>query len=157
MKITDERKQEALRLLKKVDEKQWKLLLNAAEALTTEPTPEEKAAEAERQEQHRLQLQQKKEALIADSEAALRAWKERHLKGVKIPDRYEITSCVFLDIYHYATRINPDGEAIFNIIDCLYMYGFKRGMAYSKAQEKKKAALHAANTKNGLEHSTDEI
>lgn len=157
MNITEERKQEALQLLQKIDEKQWRMIQNIANALTTEPTPEEKAAEAERREQHQRQLQEKKEALLSASEVTLKEWKEAHLKGVKIPERYELMIPTMQPLMNYATRINPDREAIWNTIDAMYRYGFKRGIAYSKAQTKKKAALHAANTKNGLDHSTDEI
>ena len=153
MNITEERKQEALQLLQKLDEKQWRAILKVADAFTHEPTPEEKEAEAK----HRQELQERKEALLATSEATFTAWKQKRLKGVQIPERYDVTIPDMQGLLDYATRINPDKEPILNGFCAMFEYGFKRGMAYSKAQAKKKAALHAANTKNGLDHSTDEI
>lgn len=154
MNITEERKQEALQLLQQLNETQWLLILKTADAFTHEPTPEEKEAEA----RHRQELQEAKEAMLATSEATFNAWKQKRLKGgVQIPKRYDVTFPDLQGLLNYATRINPDKEPILKGFCAMFEYGFKQGMAYGKALAKKKAALHAANTKNGLDHSTDEI
>ena len=101
-------------------------------------------------------IEEMKKKLFTESEAALIEWKAQYLKDVEIPNRYKPNSDAILTPYRFATRINPDTEAIWIIMDCLYAYGFKRGMAYANAQNKKKAALHAANMKDGTECPADD-
>lgn len=160
MNITEERRQEALLLLQRFNETQWRMIMDMSEMMSRKPTKEENEALEKLQQElreKREKAREKEKALQANAEAAFTTWKQKHIKGVQIPIRYDLACDEMQNLMEYATRRNPDGESILNSLYAMFKYGFKRGSAYIENTAKRKASLHAANTKKGLERSTDEI
>lgn len=158
MTYTEQQKQEALHLLELCGtQERWDALRNMAECLYRKPTKEEQ----ERNEAHKRKQQeeetQRREARKAQGEG-FEAWKAKRIGKFEIPnERYDIGSNDIDILLPYLSYYGLNTERAYSAICAVFDYGFKQGMKCQKYLEKKKAVPHAANMKNGLDCSTNEI
>lgn len=152
MKITEQREQEALKVLEMLNEKQWGKLQKVAEILASEPSEEK----SESTPKHTENKANEKEESRRASER-LKDYGRTLLNGFRVPERYEMTGTVTAEMVQLTAPIKPHAEGLIEAVWIAYQYGFKRGTAYQKNQNKKKAALCATNTKNGSGCPIDEI
>lgn len=158
MTYTEQQKQEAIHLLELCSTpEKWDALRNMAECLFREPTKEERERNEAHKRKQEEEERQRREAQKAQEEG-FEAWKKKRIGNFRIPvERYDIGSndldilVPFLDFYGLQTARALDA------VCAVYDYGFKRGQNCQKNSEKKKAVPHAANMKNGLDCSTNEI
>lgn len=158
MTFTEQQKQEALHLLELCGtQERWDALRNMAECLFRKPTKEEQErneAFKRKQEEEKIQRREAKKA----QEAGFEAWKAKRIGGFEMPDETYDMGVDDIDILlPYLSFYGLQAERAYSAICAVFDYGFKQGMKCQKYIKKKKAVPHAANMKNGLECSTNEI
>lgn len=139
MKWNEQTQEEARNLVEALTETQWNTLKTAIPVLLRPSTPEEVKARHERQEQARAA----QEALIADfleKRETFKAWKEKKLKGLKMPTAYDFSVGEIAPLCEYALHQAAGQNGIYDTMSFMYDWGFKRGMACQKKEAKKKAA-----------------
>lgn len=82
--------------------------------------------------------------------SAFLLWRDKKLKGLKMPPYYEIILEDIAPLCEYALHKLAGREGYYDTLCFMYDLGFKRGMNCQRAKErkKKKAAACAANTDN---------
>lgn len=157
MKYTEQHKAEALQILEACSPEQWQHLCNFVNLITHKPTPEEQQKQEARERKEQEEREQRRAEREAE-ETDFIAWKKKRLGSFTAPEgRYDIGSNDLETLVQYLCFHGLQTERALSAVCAVYDYGFKRGLNFLKAQTKKKAALHAANMKNGLECSTSEI
>lgn len=93
----------------------------------------------------REERQKRSEENFKQAQEELQQWIDKKPKGVKVPPTYDLTGedmatvICGLDIRKH--------DLVWDAIEAVYRYGFKRGCNYTKAKAKKKAITHDATNK----------
>ena len=133
MTYTEQNKKEALQILEACTPEQWKHLRNFVGFMTRQPAPEEQRQQEERQQKEREQRRAEKES----QEAGFEGWKEKRLKGFKLPsERYDI-GISDIDVFvQYLGFYGLQIDRVYKAVGALYDYGFKQGVKFQKNKAK---------------------
>lgn len=135
MKWNEQTQQEAKNLVEALTPAQWKTVCETIPALMKPVSPEVQKADQERRERAKEQ----REALEADFHAkreAFKVWKEKKLKGLKMPTAYDFSVGDVAPLCDYSLHEVSGHKGFYDTMSFMYDYGFKRGMAYQKKRNK---------------------
>lgn len=134
MQYTENHKAQALHLLEIVTPKQWECLLKLVGYMTEKPT-EDKWREAERMEAEERKKAERAAKRIEDCKT-FASFRDKKLKGLKMPSRYDFSYNGLTPIMPYIMRSSSELEPVLDGLSFMYDWGFKRGMNCAKAQAK---------------------
>lgn len=147
MKWNAQTQQEARTFVETLTDAQWEAIKTAIPDLLKPSTPEQVKAREERQEAARVQ----RAAMLDDYQAkydAFKRWREKKLKGLKMPPVYDFSISEVAPLTEYALHDAAVGhEGLFDTMSFMYDWGFLRGMRYQTM--KQKAAASGANADSG--------
>lgn len=135
MKWNEQTQQEARQLMETLSEQEWRTLVNVANALKTPPSPEQVKADQERREREQAMLEAQKADFLSKRKT-FREWKEKKLKGLKMPLSYDFGTGEIAPLTDYALCNAAGNEGYWDSISFMYDWGFKRGIAYQKKRKK---------------------
>lgn len=132
MTKTTDRVQEISSLLDMLDDEQYKAIISLVKVMTTPDTEEQKAIREEERQERERRLQEVKD-ILQSNVTAYEQWKEKHLHNFSLPsERYDITTSDSDVLIPYMSYLGLNTTEVWDGICNVYLYGFKRGMAYQK-------------------------
>lgn len=131
MKWNEQVQQEAQKLVEALTPAQWKTVCETIPVLMQPISPEARKAEQERRERMQAKLEAKKADFEVKKEAFKR-WREKKLKGFKIPAVYDFGVGEISPLTDYTLHEVAGHEGYFDTLTFMYDWGFKRGIAFQK-------------------------
>ena len=136
MKWNEQTQQEAKQMVDALNETQWKAIIKFAADIVTPPSPEQLQADQDRRERLEAAKAQR-EADFTEKKRIFEEWKQKKLKGLKMPEAYDLCLGDVAPLCDYVLHEASSGhEGFFDTLSFMYDYGFKRGMAYQKKRNK---------------------
>lgn len=132
MAQTSEKLREISSFIETLNEEQYEVLLSLAKAFAAPETEEQKATRKQKRQEQEKVLQEAKEEMKSNT-TAFKQWKENHLHNFSLPsERYDITTSDSDVLIPYMSYLGLNTTEVWDGICNVYLYGFKRGMAYQK-------------------------
>ncbi|MEE1061285.1 MAG: hypothetical protein UH080_05610 [Ruminococcus sp.] len=132
MAQTSEKLREISSFIETLNEEQYEVLLSLAKAFAAPETEEQKATRKQKRQDQEKVLQEAKDEMKSNT-TAFEQWKENHLHNFSLPsERYDITTSDSDVLIPYMSYLGLNTTEVWDGICNVYLYGFKRGMAYQK-------------------------
>ena len=132
MAQTSEKLREISSFIETLNEEQFEVLLSLAKTFAAPETEEQKATRKQKRQEQEKVLQEAKDEMKSNT-TAFEQWKENHLHNFSLPsERYDITTSDSDVLIPYMSYLGLNTTEVWDGICNVYLYGFKRGMAYQK-------------------------